>query len=176
MNDEHEMPAFESAADFLKRADQLPPQPDQESNGHHWWEASGTADECRNCELTRFHIDDWDCPTRRGSRVLFGTDFETAQEIAEPVCVGGLVYFIGPSRAREVKIGFTRGTAEKRCAELQTGNPRRLVVIATLRGSEQLERDLHRRFSTCRLEGEWFDRVRGGELDLYIKRLTRKAR
>lgn len=71
---------------------------------------------------------------------------------AEP----GYVYCIGEERrSHAVKIGFARD-AEFRIADLQTGNPRKLVLLGVLRGTTADERDLHARFIADNVLGEWF--------------------
>jgi hypothetical protein len=58
-----------------------------------------------------------------------------------------------------MKIGYC-ATAEgvaKRVCELQVGNPRRLRLVATVRGTREAERQLHQRFAAIRMVGEWFD-------------------
>lgn len=54
------------------------------------------------------------------------------------------------------KIGYTDLQVERRVAELQTGNPRRLVVVAVLGGGRLLEQNLHAMFAEKRVVGEWF--------------------
>jgi hypothetical protein len=71
--------------------------------------------------------------------------------------VSGYVYFITTAEAERVKIGFTRNQPRTRLRELQTGSPFELCIIATERGTEQDERELHARFADCRLHGEWFE-------------------
>jgi hypothetical protein len=39
---------------------------------------------------------------------------------------------------------------------LQTGNPKRLLVLAVGHGGETEERLLHTRFARLRVQGEWF--------------------
>jgi hypothetical protein len=72
---------------------------------------------------------------------------------------GEMIYFIREQHTNFVKIGFTSGeTPEARRSALQTGNPRKLVVIAVVDGDEQRERELHRRYWENKTEGgdEWF--------------------
>jgi len=56
---------------------------------------------------------------------------------------------------RYVKIGTTI-TLQKRLGMLQTGNPKRLLVLAVGHGGECEERLLHTRLKRLRREGEWF--------------------
>jgi hypothetical protein len=70
----------------------------------------------------------------------------------------GYVYFIGHRIAvgDPVKIGFSVNPAA-RLRELQTGNPKRLIVLAAVEGPRSLERDLHRRFEWDHIDREWFE-------------------
>lgn len=67
------------------------------------------------------------------------------------------VYFIrsgGPDGF--IKIGVTSGRVEARLSSLQTGNPHKLTVLATIDGGPEVELKLHRRFAAFRVDGEWF--------------------
>lgn len=65
----------------------------------------------------------------------------------------GFVYFL--RGGDHVKIGHSRDV-EKRRAELQTGNPYQLELLAQVPGSPVDERALHKRFAAERVAGEWF--------------------
>jgi hypothetical protein len=67
------------------------------------------------------------------------------------------VYFIGAEcRIGEpVKIGIAFDAA-RRLRALQTAHPKPLKLLAQMPGDLDEERRLHRRFSRCRLGGEWF--------------------
>jgi hypothetical protein len=79
----------------------------------------------------------------------------------------GQIYFIG--FRNYVKIGFTRTPLKYRLAGLQTAVPEKLVVLAVIDGSAADERALHKRFSSYRLEGEWFQF--DGELREFVEGL-----
>ena len=64
----------------------------------------------------------------------------------------GRVYFVRDGRA--VKIGWALDGKE-RVKLLQTGNPRKLNLLGTIKGSVLLERALHRHFKRNRIRGEW---------------------
>jgi hypothetical protein len=67
----------------------------------------------------------------------------------------GNVYFLQCGGL--IKIGFARDVA-KRLAELQTGNPEPLKLVAVIPGClPSVERRYHREFATARRRGEWFD-------------------
>jgi hypothetical protein len=64
-----------------------------------------------------------------------------------------MIYFI---KAKEyVKIGYSVDP-NARLLELQTGNPHKLKLLATMPGETQTEASLHKLFEKCRVNGEWF--------------------
>ena len=68
------------------------------------------------------------------------------------------VYFLQDSLSKDIKIG-SGGSPKQRRADLQTGNPRRLVLLGSMPGGKPEEKMLHRQFAQYRLnEGgkEWF--------------------
>lgn len=66
-----------------------------------------------------------------------------------------MIYFIRDGEF--VKIGFTdKDDYQGRMTDLQIGNPRQLVLIGTMEGNEDDERDLHRTFRDFYIRGEWF--------------------
>lgn len=68
-----------------------------------------------------------------------------------------MIYFIqqgdddGP-----IKIGYTSGNPERRMADLQTGSPQTLHLIAAGPGTRTDEQRLHARLHPYRIGGEWF--------------------
>lgn len=73
---------------------------------------------------------------------------------AEKKRVGEIVYFL---RAGDfVKIGKATGSPDDRVAQLKTGCPFPIEVIATIPGGYEKERELHNRFADVRAHGEWF--------------------
>lgn len=79
-------------------------------------------------------------------------------DVAQPT--KGFVYFITADHDEwPVKIGFTEKLNSVRISGLQTGSPRKLVMLASLPGTYQDERFLHRKFAAHRLTGEWFSRT-----------------
>ncbi len=64
-----------------------------------------------------------------------------------------MIYFILAGTA--VKIGRT-ANVPARVAGMQTGCPHDLRILAILEGEKKEERELHRRFASKRLRGEWF--------------------
>lgn len=64
------------------------------------------------------------------------------------------VYFIGNGNG-QVKIGYSKEPF-KRLASLQTASPYRLELLAIVPGTEETEDQLHRKFASYRLAGEWF--------------------
>ena len=70
------------------------------------------------------------------------------------------VYFIRSGKGGPIKIGKSN-TPEKRMADLQTGNPYKLYLIAFIHCNSEkeaikLERKIHRLFKKRRMLGEWF--------------------
>ncbi len=68
----------------------------------------------------------------------------------------GFVYLIQRGAGGAVKIGYSAHPM-RRIAQLQTGTPEKLRVLATLPGDMDLERTLHKRFAAYVLEGEWYE-------------------
>lgn len=68
-----------------------------------------------------------------------------------------MVYFFKETgKYGRVKIGTTENSPEERLAQLQIGNPRKLIIIRVVDGGYNLELFLHKYFDEFRLEGEWF--------------------
>jgi hypothetical protein len=78
------------------------------------------------------------------------------------------VYFIKDLVTGNIKIGKAINPA-KRLKSLQTGNANKLVIVTTQVGGEELENELHRRFATSHISGEWFYPTK--ELEDYISAL-----
>lgn len=74
-----------------------------------------------------------------------------------PVTTEGYIYFIRSEKTHAIKIGFTAGQVEKRLSSLQTAHPYKLELLATFPGAIEYEKSLHDRFSSYKLEGEWFN-------------------
>ena len=64
------------------------------------------------------------------------------------------IYFI--SDGEFIKIGYTDRDVESRLKSLQTGNPKKLVLLGQMDGNESKEADLHEQFKALRAHGEWF--------------------
>lgn len=54
-----------------------------------------------------------------------------------------------------VKIGYSVNP-EARLKELQTGNPRKLSLIGTTKGSPQMEKNVHKFLKRYKHRGEWY--------------------
>ena len=65
-----------------------------------------------------------------------------------------MIYFIVAGH-KFVKIGYS-SNPEERLKELQTGNPHKLKLMATMPGLFATESELHSTFSHLKMEGEWF--------------------
>lgn len=70
-----------------------------------------------------------------------------------------MIYFIQDTSVLNIKIGFTGGNPEDRRAALQTGSPIGLVLLGTTPGGKEKEAELHQRFASARVHGEWFKPV-----------------
>lgn len=73
-----------------------------------------------------------------------------------------MIYVVqsGTTKDAPIKIGQTTARRKgKRKGELQVGNPEKLYVIAKLRGRRKRESELHERFASSRIHGEWFHRT-----------------
>ena len=69
---------------------------------------------------------------------------------------GTNIYFIGSLESGTVKIGKSNNP-EKRLAELQIGNPHKLVLYGIITNvSQELENRLHQLFGDLHIKGEWF--------------------
>jgi hypothetical protein len=71
---------------------------------------------------------------------------------------GGSIYFVAVDRF--IKIGFSTGTYS-RIAQMQTGSPFEIVLIADVPGTEQSEQIMHDKFKSLHERGEWFRRDAG---------------
>lgn len=67
----------------------------------------------------------------------------------------GLVYFCRAEGTPYVKVGFA-SDPEKRRAELRTGSPHQLTIVATFVGTMRVEKLLHALLADRRVTGEWF--------------------
>lgn len=70
-----------------------------------------------------------------------------------------MIYFLQEATGTDlaIKIGYTSSDAAAgRQRGCQTGNPREVVVLATMPGERADETALHQRFASARLVGEWF--------------------
>jgi hypothetical protein len=74
------------------------------------------------------------------------------------------VYFIDAGTL--IKIGVTKNI-ERRFATLRTASPVQITLIGFIAGTEQKEKELHERFSSCRSHGEWF--IKNDDLMNHIK-------
>ena len=67
----------------------------------------------------------------------------------------GYVYFIQGSSGGPIKIGYAKDV-KNRLIGLQTGHPDTLIVLGCMVGSQEDEQDLHEKFASYRVRGEWF--------------------
>ncbi|WP_024693009.1 GIY-YIG nuclease family protein [Pseudomonas syringae] len=68
-----------------------------------------------------------------------------------------MIYFFIEDSNEQVKIGRAKDI-ERRKKGLQTGNPRKLLLLGWIRTDDdvRLEKEIHRHFSHLRGSGEWF--------------------
>lgn len=71
----------------------------------------------------------------------------------EPV---GSIYFIQAGETGKVKIGFTQFKPEERLRRLQSGSSERLRLLYVISGTLKQEREIHRKFTSDNVGGEWF--------------------
>jgi hypothetical protein len=70
----------------------------------------------------------------------------------------GYVYFIGmEGDTTAVKIGFATNVDDRR-STLQTSSHHTLKVLAVIKGTLDKEKELHRKFASDHIRGEWFRR------------------
>jgi predicted transcriptional regulator of viral defense system len=68
-----------------------------------------------------------------------------------------VVYFVQQGEDGPIKIGTTTfAVLDGRLKQLQTASPYPLRLLGVVAGGHDVERRIHERFTTCRLEGEWF--------------------
>ena len=82
-----------------------------------------------------------------------------------------MIYFI--ICGAKVKIGFS-ANPEKRLKNLQTGNAALLSLAATMQGTVEHEKELHKRFEGYNINGEWFSYK--GELKAFILNIPRQPK
>jgi hypothetical protein len=67
-----------------------------------------------------------------------------------------VIYFIQAGKRGSIKIGHTNQPVALRMADLQTACPAQLHLLLVVYGSEQTEKQLHRKFARLHRRGEWF--------------------
>jgi hypothetical protein len=65
------------------------------------------------------------------------------------------VYFIQEGDYGPIKIGYSEDPLA-RLSQCQTGNPRKLILLKTLKGGRVLEKKLHKKYAQYNICGEWF--------------------
>jgi hypothetical protein len=70
--------------------------------------------------------------------------------------MSGFVYFVQHGETGPIKIGFTKCNVGGRYTQLQAAAPDKLVFRGYMRGSLELEAELHHRFADSRHRAEWF--------------------
>lgn len=123
------------------------------------------------CDYVNGNAIDAPLPLRKAGHSVRRTRREVPQEVHEARAVirkhkeatetpGGYVYLIGEGgkRCMFVKIGESRDDPSARLPELQTGNPRKLVLLGSIETDDRkaLESKLHQRFIKHNVLQEWF--------------------
>lgn len=64
-----------------------------------------------------------------------------------------MVYFL--YNGESVKIGHSKNP-KKRVKQLQTGSSSRILLLGSIEGGKELEKELHKKFNYIRIKNEWF--------------------
>lgn len=109
---------------------------------------------------------------------------ELARRASGYVVGSETIYFIRMGEDGPIKIGRTRDVQE-RLAGLQTANPYKLSILATIVAPTILELQIHAYFNEYRLEGEWFepqpevlefvDLIKSSNLDEILTRFEKRV-
>lgn len=78
-----------------------------------------------------------------------------------------IVYFILDEYSNSVKIGYTtlKGL-KKRIETLQIGTPNELTLLGATWGDKKIEKNIHEKFHSLHIRGEWFTYSK--ELEEYL--------
>jgi hypothetical protein len=82
-----------------------------------------------------------------------------------------VIYLIEALGTGFVKIGYSNNPS-KRLSGLQTASPHDLTLFRVLPGEVEDEHDLHQRFSSHRVRGEWFE---SGPVKAWVTNLEDEA-
>jgi Meiotically up-regulated gene 113 len=100
----------------------------------------------------------WELEPNIARRAPFDTKAPEQMEFwRENLPKSDFIYFIQHGNSGPVKIGLSN-TPTRRASELQTGNPRELILRHVIPGDRGVESGLHERFRPARIRGEWFGR------------------
>lgn len=76
--------------------------------------------------------------------------------------MSGFLYFVQEDHSGPIKIGYTENLPAARLNQMQVGNPRRLQLIAVIKGVPREEEGRwHQEFAEVRFVGEWFHPTAG---------------
>ena len=73
----------------------------------------------------------------------------------EPKTEEGFVYYIQEEMDGNIKIGWSDDPI-KRLTQHQTSNSRELRMLVYVKGSQEYEKEIHRKFQNSKTTGEWF--------------------
>ncbi len=104
----------------------------------------------------RLVIHDWNQHADDATRKRLVRMNENFVDAADPT-IQPSIYFVHAPSLNRVKIGFTEGRVQSRVDALQTGSAEKLIHLGSVGGTRYAEAQLHKRFASFRLEGEWFE-------------------
>lgn len=97
------------------------------------------------------------CPSGPGFGVFDTSAPEQIEFWTDRLVSPTFIYFLQSGSDGPVKIGLSSRPG-RRAPELQTGNPRELLLRHVVPGDRSVEKQLHNRFEPARIRGEWFGR------------------
>jgi len=67
-----------------------------------------------------------------------------------------MIYFIQHSINGPVKIGYVKNDIKERMRRMQSETPSQLILLGTMDGNISQEKELHKKFRSLHIQGEWF--------------------
>lgn len=114
-------------------------------------------DKIIRAESSRDSFQFWEHATGRGQ---FWQQVPGCDVVSE-----GFIYLL--TDGEHFKIGYSRTDPSSRMRSCQTGNARELSLVASIRGSQSVEKSIHRMFAAKRVRGEWFALSESDILDVW---------
>lgn len=128
-------------------------------------------------KIRKIDFDGIDSPIEQSVKDAFRADpplNEFAARIGQEKQNRKIVYFISEEGDPDhFKIGLTTQTIEKRIAQLQTGNRRKLVLYRSIPCADPhaFERHLHAAYKKLKIRGEWY-KITSAEIDNLVDFIT----